>query len=160
MFWAILTCIIAALVAYAIWGRTWLKSKAWAQGFFAWIEPFERVLFKKSETILMGRLLWVGGLFVTLYDGVASFAGSLDLTPITTRLFDWLQIPPDMRGLTISTFIAMIGFLINNLRKKVTQPLEIVSIAPKDVTPKVAEAIAMADSTKAEAVQIVAEAKS
>jgi hypothetical protein len=156
-----LALILAALVWYAIKGRAWLKTKPWAVKFFAWIEPVELALFKKSETILVGRLLWVGGIFVTLYDSVAVFASSLDLTPVTTRIFDALSIPQDMRGLTVSAFFAILGLLINRLRAKVSQPLELTAISDKDVAanPKVAEAIAMADATKAEAVNVVADAK-
>ena len=154
-----LAILIAILIWYALRGRAWLKTKPWAQPFFSWIEPVEIALFKKSETILVGRLLWVGGLLVTSYDGIAVFASSLDLTPVTTRIFDALHIPPDMRGLTVTAFLGMIGLLMNWLRKRVTLPIEIVAVADKDVTPKVAEAIAVADQTKVEAVAAVAEAK-
>lgn len=134
MLWLILAAILAVIVWYALAGRAWLKKQAWANSFFAWIEPLETALYKKSETILMGRLLWAGSLFVTAYDSIAVFASSLDLTPITTRLFDWLSIPPDMRGLTISAFIGIIGLMINRLRRTVTKPLDQVAApdAPKE----------------------------
>jgi hypothetical protein len=156
-----LAVILVALIWYALKGREWLKTKPWAVKFFAWIEPFEIALYKKSETILVGRLLWVGGLFVTFYDSIAVFASSLDLTPITTRVFDWLNIPPDMRGLTVSALAGILGLLINRLRSRVSKPLELVSVPDKTAAenPKVAEAIAMADATKEEAVNVVADAK-
>ena len=124
--------IVALIVWYALKGRAWLKTKPWAQGFFAWIEPIEIALYKKSETILMGRLLWVGGLFVTAYDSAAAFLPNLDLTPITTRIFDALHVANDFRALATSAFIAAIGLAINWLRSKVTKPLsEVAAPEPK-----------------------------
>jgi hypothetical protein len=156
-----LALVIAVLLWYAIKGREWLKTKPWAESFFAWIEPFEIALYRKSETILVGRLLWVGGLFVTFYDSVAVFASSLDLTPVTTRIFDWLSIPADMRGLTVSAFLGILGLLMNRLRNRTSRPIELVAVSDKAAAdnPRVAEAIAMADVTKTEAVNVVADAK-
>lgn len=160
MLWGILIAIVVLIALYAIWGRPWLKKQPWAQKFFAWADPLELALFKKSETILVGRLLWFGGLFVTFYDSIATFAHSLDLTPITTRIFDWLQIPPDMRSLSMSAFIGILGLLINRLRKTTTKPLELVAVPAAAVTPQVAETMAAAEEAKQQAVQAVAEAKS
>lgn len=155
----IIAVAVGLLLWYALMGREWLKSRPWARGFFAWIEPIEITLYKKSETILVGRLLWLGGLVVTSYDVLAMFAQSLDLTPLTTRIFDVLKIPPDMRSLAGTAFVAALGLIINRMRKRSTMPIELVAVADKDVTPKVAEAIAMADATKVEAVAAVVDAK-
>jgi hypothetical protein len=157
----IVALIIALLFLYAIKGREWLKSQPWAQRFFAWIDPIELALFKKSEQVLAGRLLWLGGAIVTAYDAVGAYFSNLDLTPITTRVLDFLHVPQDLRGLTLSAFVTALGLMIVNLRKKVTKPLELVAVSDKAVAanPKVAEAIAMADATKTEAVNVVADAK-
>ncbi|HEY1215146.1 MAG TPA: hypothetical protein VGE93_16065 [Bryobacteraceae bacterium] len=155
MIWGILAAIVVLLLAYAIVLRPWLKKQAWAQGFFAWIDPLEAALFKKSETILVGRLLWVSGLIVTFYDSLATFVHSLDLTPLTTRIFDWLQIPPDMRNLSVTAFVGILGLLINRLRKATTKPLELVAVPDAKVTPAAAAAIAQADAAKEQAVQVV-----
>ncbi|BBB99411.1 hypothetical protein [Bradyrhizobium elkanii] len=157
--WTIAAIIFAVLVWYALVGRQWLKSKPWAAGFFSWIEPLELSAFKKSETILVGRLLWAGGLFVTFYDSLATFAQSLDLTPLTTRVFDWLQVPPDMRSLSMSAFIGILGLLINRLRKTTTKPLELVAVPDAKLPPAAAQAVAQAEVAKEAAVQAVAEAK-
>lgn len=151
--------IVSLGFLYALVLRPWLKKQSWAQGFFAWIDPIEIALFKKSETILVGRLLWVGGLFVTFYDAAATFLTTLDLTPITTRIFDWLQIPPDMRSLSISAFIGILGLLINRLRKTTTKPLELVAVPDAKLPPAAAQAMAHAEAAKEAAVQAVAEAK-
>lgn len=162
MFIGITLAIFVALILwYAIRGRAWLQERSWAKGFFAWIEPIEIALYKKSETLLVGRLLWLGGLFVTFYDGIAVFMQSLDLTPITTRIFDFVHVPPDMRGMVTAGFVTGLGYLISWMRKRVSKPMELVALPDKVVAenPKVAEAVAMADQTKVEAVAAVVEAK-
>lgn len=153
----VLIVVIAFLYAMVL--RPWLKARTWAQGFFSWIDPIELALFKKSETVLVGRLLWLGSGIVTLYDTAGVLFSSLDLTPIQTRIFDALHVPQDLRSVALSAFVATIGLMMVNLRKKVTKPLELVAVADKDVTPKAAEAIAMADATAKEAVNVVADAK-
>jgi hypothetical protein len=159
IFLLVLALIVALAFLYALVIRPWLKKQSWADGFFAAIEPFEIALFKKSETILVGRLLWVGGLIVTFYDGIALFVHSLDITPVTTRIFDWLHIPPDMRNLTATAFIGIIGLLINRLRKTTTKPIELVAVPEAKVTPAAAQAMAKAETAKDQAVAAVAEVK-
>lgn len=159
MLYAIAILIVVAILVYAMWGRAWLRQQTWAQRFFTAIEPFEIFLFKKSETILVGRLLWVGGFFVTAYDALALFASSLDLTPVTTRLFDFLHVPPDMRGLTATAALALIGQVVVWLRKRTTKPIEVVAVAQQDITPAVAQALVAAEATKQEAVAAVNDAK-
>lgn len=159
IFMFVLALIVALGFLYALVLRPWLKKQPWMQEFFLEIEPIEIALFKKSETILVGRLLWVGGLVVTLYDSLAVFVHSLDITPVTTRIFDWLQIPPDMRNLTATAFIGIIGLLINRLRKSTTKPLELVAVPEAQVTPAAAQAMAKAETAKDQAVAAVAEVK-
>jgi len=150
--------IIAVLaILYAV-VRSWLKRQPWTAKFFAAIEPYELALFKKSETILVGRLLWVGGLLVTSYDFIAVFASSLDLTPLTTRAFDALHVPPDMRILALTAFISALGRFINWLRQRTTKPLEVVAVAEKDMTREVAHALLAAEVFKDEAVTAVQQA--
>ena len=160
IFLLVLALLVALAFIYALVLRPWLKKQPWAQGFFANVDTLESALFKKSETILVGRLLWIGGLFVTFYDGLAVFVHSLDITPLTTRIFDWLQIPPDMRNLSATAAIGIIGLIINKLRKATTKPLDVVALPQAQVTPAAAQAIAKADVANQQAVQAVAEAKS
>ena len=159
IFLLVLALFVALAFIYALILRPWLKKQAWAQGFFASVDTLESALFKKSETILVGRLRWVGGLFVTFYDSLATFAHTLDLTPLTTRIFDWLQIPPDMRNLSATAAIGIIGLLINRLRKTTTKPLDVVALPQAQVTPAAAQAIARADVANQQAVKAVEEAK-
>lgn len=148
--------IVAVLVWYALKGRAWLKLQPWAQGFFAWVDPVERALYQKSETMLVGRLLSAGGFVVTAYDALAVIAPSLDLTPITNRLLS--PVPEDMRGLVVSAVMGLIGLLIAWLRKRTTKPLEVVAL-PETVPPDVAAAVAHAEAANATAVDAVADAK-
>ncbi len=119
-----LVLFIALLIWYAMAGRAWLKSQWWAQGFFSLVEPIEIKLYQKSETVLMGRLMWVGGAIVTTYDSLATFFTSLDLTPITNRVLTF--IPDDLRPLTVSSGLIGIGLLVTWLRKRTTKPLSAV----------------------------------
>lgn len=155
IFLLVVALIVALLFVYALVLRPWLKTKPWTAGFFAKVDSVELALFKKSEAMLVSRLLSFGGLLVTAYDALATFAVSLNWTPVTDRVF--ASIPPDMRGLVITALLAAIGWVIGWLRKQTTKPLELVAVSDKDVAanPKVAEAIAMADATKAEAVSVV-----
>lgn len=151
--------IAAAIVLLALWyalrGRAWLKTKSWMQGFFELVEPIEIALFKKSETMLVSRLLWLGGLVVTFYDAIAVFAQSMDLTPITSRLL--ANVPPDMRGIITSSAFALLGLLIGWLRKRTSKPLEVVA-APADL-PATIIANAKVEQANAQAVAAVERAK-
>ena len=121
----IIVVLLAVVLWYALRGRAWLKEQPWARRFFAWVEPIEIALYKKSETILVGRLMWVGGFLVTAYDSLAVFLPSLDLTPITNRALSWVS--DDLRPLIVSAAVAAIGLLINWLRKRTTKPVEAVA---------------------------------
>jgi hypothetical protein len=155
VFWLILAVLVVSLLAYALWLRPWLKRQAFAAGFFAWIEPIEIRLYRKSETVLVGRLLELGGLFVTAYDAVAVFVSSLDLTPITTRILDTFAVPPDMRGLVVTAFLAALGRVITWLRAQTTKPLELVAAREADLSVAASAAIAQADAAKDQAVRLV-----
>lgn len=147
--------ITGLVLFYAVEGRPWLKSKPWAAGFFAFVEPFERVLFNKSETILFARLKMFTGLLLTLLTSL----GTIDLSPIMPLVPDKyagvLRIAFNLLPLSLT----LVGWADQTLRNGTTLPIEIVSMPDKDITPKVAEAIAIAAATKAEAVAVVVEAK-
>lgn len=152
VFLIVVTLIIVAAVWYALKGREWLKTKPWAQGFFALVEPLEIALYKKSETLLVGRGLWAGSLIVGAYDSVAMFFTSLDITPITNRLLS--HIPDDLRPLAVTAAFAAIGLAIGRLRKKITMPLEVVA-APSTVSPAAAAVVQAAADANAQAVAVV-----
>jgi hypothetical protein len=153
--------IFAIIIWYAIRGRAWLKTKPWAQGFFAHVEPIEIFLYNKSETILFARLKMVTGVILAVLTNI----GTIDLTPIMPF------VPEKYAGIVqtavnlIPLSLSLVGWADQKLRNGTTQPIEIVAVPDKVVAenPKVAEALAMADATKVEAVAVsnvaVAEAK-
>jgi hypothetical protein len=157
IFLSILALLTVILLWYALYGREWLKTKPWAAGFFAWIEPIEITLFKKSETILVARLLSVLGFILTFLNQI----GSIDITPIIPfvpeKYASIVQIASGFMPLLISG----LGFIVERLRNTTTQPIELVAVPDKVVAanPVVAEAVAMANTTKTEAVQAVVVAK-
>jgi hypothetical protein len=121
--------VVTMLVAlYVIWLRPWLRDKEWAAGFFAWIEPAERLLFKKSESILWARFLKVIGLGVPFLQAV----GAVDITP-------YMAIIPEGYGPYLLLLIFVAGQMGEWLRKDTTQPLEIVAI-PDNAPPEVKRA--------------------
>jgi len=150
-----LALFVAVLLWYAIQGRDWLKTKPWAEGFFAWIEPIEIVLFKKSPTILFARLKIVTGLALTALTQV----GAINLTPIMPFVPEKYQSWVNFAINSIPLAISLIGMADEWLRNRTTRPVELVAIADKDVTPAVADIIAKADEVKTEAPVVVAQAK-
>lgn len=150
--WKIIAALIVVLIVwYALAGRKWLKAQPWAEGFFAVVEPIEIALYRKSETLLVGRLLSVGSFIVTSYDALAMLAPSLDLTPITARLL--APVPPDMRGMVASGLLMLVGLAITWLRKRTSKPLEVVAASDDD--PMTALANAKVETTNAQAVAAV-----
>ena len=124
--------LVGALMLYALVIRPLIRKTTWGAAFLDKIETFEIAAYKKSETVLFGRLVWLGGIIVSIYDGVAEFAKQLDLTPLTTRIFNALHIPSDLRGLTASAAVMALGFAIVRLRKDTTKPLAEVAKPSKD----------------------------
>lgn len=154
MLWLIVVLFVALAVWYALAGRRWLRSTALGARFLAWIEPAEILLFKKSETLLIGRLTWLGAGIVSAYDLLAVFASSLDLMPITARLLYF--IPEDLRGVVVSAGIAGLGLIISWMRKRTAKPLELIA-AP--TTPETEVVEAAVDEANAAAVAVVEAAK-
>jgi len=159
LFIGITLAIIGLLLLYALGLRRWLKNNGYAQQFFAWIEPAEIALFRKSETVLVGRLVWLGGLIVTIYDGITTYFIGLNWEPLTSRVMDFFHIPPDLRSFTLSAAVTGIGLAIVRLRKTTTKPLELVSTSDANIAPAAAKAMAKAEIAKDQAVAAVAEAK-
>jgi hypothetical protein len=157
----ILALITALLLWYALKGRDWLKSKPWAQPFFAWVEPYEIFLFKKSETILVGRTLQGLGYILT----ALQYLDGVNLAPIMPLVPEKYQFALTTAVGSVPLLLSIIGAIIERLRNRTTKPLELVAVPDKVVaeSPKLQEAVAMADATKDEAVAVtavaVAEAK-
>jgi hypothetical protein len=146
-----LVLLIVFLIWYAVSGRTWLKSKSWAQGFFAWIEPIEIVLYKKSETILLARAKVFVGVLLT----VLTYLGTIDLTPLMPFVPDKYEALVKALFNLLPLSVSLLGLIDEKLRNQTTLPVELVAVSDAKASPRVKEAIALADSTKAEAVEVV-----
>lgn len=147
--------LVILVTWYALWGREWLKSKPWAQGFFAWIEPIEIRLFKKSETILFARLKVVTGILLTLLTQL----GTIDLTPLMPFVPEKYQVWVHAVFNLLPLIISFVGWMDESLRKTTTLPIEVVAVPDKVVAenPKVADAVALATVAKEDAVAAVTE---
>lgn len=150
----VLAIITGLLLWYALQGREWLKSKSWAQGFFAWIEPAEIALFKKSETLLVARSLSGLGVVLTVLTQIST----IDLTPIMPFVPEKYALYVQIAFNSMPLAITGLGAIVERLRNRTTKPIELAALPDKVVAenPKVAEAVAMADATKTEAVAVVA----
>lgn len=153
---AIILILVALLLTwYALWGRDWLKSKPWAAGFYAWVEPYEIFLFKKSQTILFARLKIVSGLILM---GLTQ-AGTINLSPFMPLVPEQYQFYVNVAVNSLPIALSVMGWFDEQLRNKTTLPIEVVAVAEKDVTPKVAAAVMLLEDVKVEAVQAAVEAK-
>lgn len=154
-----LTAVVATLVIlwYALGGRSWLKSKLWAQSFFVAIEPVEIFLYKKSETILIARFK----IFVGLLLSALTSLGALDLTPIMPFVPEKYAFLAHAAINLLPLAISIVGLIDEKLRNTTTKPVELVALPDKAVenNPRIAEAVAMAEVTKVEAVAVVTEEK-
>lgn len=148
MIWIILPAVVALVLSYVLFGRAWLKTKFWAQGFFARIEPVEIWLWNKSETILWSRFLMLIGILPPLLDQFQLFNTPALLAVVPEKWQSWLTL----------TF-TLCGIVSEINRRYTTKPLTIVQVAEKDMTPTVVEAMAVAEDAKNEAVAVVAEEK-
>lgn len=145
------------LTVYALWGRDRLKSKPWAAPFFAWIEPIEIALFKKSSVILFARLKMFSGVLLTL---LTSF-GEINLSPfmpfVPEKYQPWVNGAVNLMPL-ILTFV---GWMDEKLRNATTLPIQVVAVPEKVIAenPTVAATVAEAVSTNTVAIAAIAEAK-
>lgn len=155
----ILSLITALLLWYALQGRDWLKSKPWpwVQKFFAWVEPIEIALFRKSSTILFARLKMVSGLLLTYL----TMAGSIDLSPWMPFVPEKYQPFVNAAVNSIPLVLTLVGWADERLRKTTTKPIELVAVPDKVVAenPVVANAVAVAEAVKVEAVAKIEQAK-
>jgi hypothetical protein len=147
----VLAVITGLLLAYALKGREWLKSKPWAQGFFAAVEPIEILFFKKSETILFARLKMLTGFLLMILSQV----GTIDLTPIMPFVPEQYQGVLRVAFNLMPLIITAVGWMDERLRNGTTKPIELVAVPETGQTAEVKVAIAQAEDAKEQAVAIV-----
>jgi hypothetical protein len=147
MRWLFVLPFIALIIWYALKGRAWLKTTARGARFLAWIEPYEIVLFKKSETILWARIKVLAGLTLM----VLAQLGTIDLSPLIPF------VPDQYEGLIKFAFnllpliVALDGSIGEKLRNGTTKPIELIA-AP--TTPKTIAAEEKVDAANAVAVAV------
>jgi hypothetical protein len=134
------------ILAYVLGGRKWLKKQPWSANFFTTIEPFEIVLWRKSETILWARFQQLLGIVLTLL----SQLGTVDLSPLFPLLPPKLQWLPACLPLIVS----IAGKIEEWNRLDTTKPLELVEV-PDNAPLKVTEAVKLAEAVKVAAVAVV-----
>lgn len=143
--------IVVLLLIWILFLRRFLKSHGYAQGFFAWIEPFEISVYKKSETILWARIQQLGGLVIS----TIQLVGVFDITP-------FLPIVPERHRVWVSVLpgacVSVNGIITEYQRRNSTKPVDVVAL-PDQLPPEVAVAVAKADAAKDNAVAVVAQAK-
>jgi hypothetical protein len=146
-----LALIVAFLLVYALWGRDWLKQQPFAEPFFAWIEPFEIFLFKKSPTILFARLKVVTGLMLTYLTSVGDINLASLIPFVPEKYQPWVNGAVNLLPLVIS----VVGWLDEYMRKKTTLPVEIVAAPEATATAEVKVAIAQVQEAKENAIAVV-----
>lgn len=153
MKWVIgITIFTVLLAAYVVAIRPMMQKTAWGQAFLAKIEPIERMLWWKSETILWARFKIAIGLLLTLL----TQAGQIDIMPLMPFIPDQYEGFIKFLWNMLPLAITLIGWTDERLRKDTTKPLEVVAMrtdVPDEVKEKVAEAAAMAKAAVADVVQ-------
>lgn len=150
----VLVFLVLLMTLYALWLRNWLKSKPWSAGFFAWIEPIERVLWKKSETILWARIKIVTGVLLAVLTQI----NGMDLTPVVSILPDAYAGYVRAALSFLPLLISIVGMADENLRNKTFLPVSVVALPPT-VSPEVANAVEAAHSATFDAMAVVKDAK-
>lgn len=140
----ILAVVSVLLALWVVWLRPWLRDKPWAQSFFDAVEPIERILWWKSETLLWNR-------FKMLFGSVLTVLVGIDWNSVTPL------IPEKYRTLVLALptiFVAIDGLIGERLRRDTTKPLEIVAMRT-DAPAEVKEAAEQAAVATAEVVETV-----
>jgi hypothetical protein len=133
------------VLVYVLWGRDCLKPIF--PRFFAFIEPAERWLWNKSETILWSRLLMLIGVLPVVLDHIQLLNVPSVISVIPAKYQPYMTL-----------IFTLIGIISEVLRRHTTKPLEMVAL-PDKVPPDVAIAVKEAEVAKKQAVAVVNEAK-
>ena len=138
--------LVAFLLWYVLIGSAWLKAKpwGWSRAFFAFVEPIEIKLWRKSETLLWARFLMLTGMIPPLLEQLDA------LKPLLEQIAPYL--PANWQAY-ISIGLTVLGLIGEMQRRYTTKPLEIVAL-PEAVAATMPEVVA-AEEAKVEAVSAV-----
>lgn len=144
MKWLFASAVLTALVmAYATVVRPWMRNTTWGCDVLKAIEPFERWVYLKSETLLVAR--WHQ--FVGVVLSVVGFLGGIDWSLVALLTPDWID--PYLPAMPL--ILNVIGTVFEALRRDSTKPIEVVAL-PQDKPPEVAAAVEKLELAKKEAV--------
>jgi len=135
----ILTLLVTLIAVWVIALRPYLRKQPWAQGFFDAIEPIERAIYLKSESILWARTLTGLGVLVE----ALLTLGAIDFTPFLPLVPEQYQSTANAVIHMMPIFVSLLGIIQEKLRRDVTKPLAVVAMpndAPIDAKIAVAEA--------------------
>ena len=138
-----IVCLTLFVMLYVTWLRPRLKRSQRGQRILAAIEPFERIVYWNSESMLWNR-----------------FKAALGAVLTTLVAFDWSAVSPilpeKLRPFAMAAptiFLAIDGLIGEKLRRNTTKPLEVVAMRT-DAPAEAKAAAAIATSATAEAVAI------
>lgn len=146
--WFLITFGIFTLILlnYVLWFREWLHDRPWpwSQRYFEWIEPLEIFFYRKSETLLLGRWLMLGGTLIPVLESVQllNIPELIELLPV-----NWVKWAP--------LVFTLIGIVVEIMRRNTSKPLEVVELPTVGNTPEVNIAVANLEIAKIEAVAAV-----
>lgn len=123
MIWLVVAAILAVVSLYVFWLRTILRAMPAFAPFYAWIEPVEALLWAKSRTVFLARLVWVPGALVTLHDFVLPYFGAVNWDPVSTKLLLALHIPTDFHAAAMTVFTMALAQAFDRLRHVTVDPL-------------------------------------
>lgn len=165
LLWA-LVVVSVVITTYVLFGREQLKKiecrqkedpsgPQWAVRWFAFWEPWEILLWRKSRTLLFARFkMFIGTLLTFLTQ-----TQSIDLTPMTMFVSEkwrpYVQFAID----TTPMAITVLGLMDEKLRWGTTEPVEMKAVREEDVPDHVRAAIIEADRARNAAVAKIKVAK-
>lgn len=140
--------ITVLLALYVVWLRPWMRNTTWGKNLLGYIEPMERLLWWKSESLLWSRFKVFLGTALTVLVGI-----------------DWNSVSPifpeKYRPFLVALptlFVALDGLMGEPLRRDISKPLEIVAMRT-DAPAEVKAAAAEVAVKSAEVVEAVKEAE-
>lgn len=140
--------ITVLLAIYVVWLRPLMRNTTWGKKWLSYIEPMERLLWWKSESLLWSRFKVFLGTTLTVLVGV-----------------DWNSVSPifpeKYRPILVALptiFVALDGLMGEPLRRDISKPLEIVAMRT-DAPPEVKAAAAEVAKKSKEVVEAVKEAE-
>jgi hypothetical protein len=150
--------IFVSLIAAWVLLRPWLECQPWMAGFFRAIEPFERIFYRKSETVLWARAKVFTGVALSTMTQLQG----IDITLLLPLIPDQYDAYVIVLWNFLPMAISAMGLMDEYMRvKDTTKPIEVVAVPDKvlEERPDVAEKVARFEEAKVEAVAAIKQAE-